>query len=236
MLRKDRTKEFNYLIKEEHFYRIAIIIKKNAHERDILQLISNYDNFYEKLEWIDIILSMTALTNWETLDWKRISSHTDLTLEFLLKHEGKPWNGYYLSINPNYTIEWEHKVTKVRFWSLAEKGLFDNICVHNVPYGHYFTQRYPEYLDKDWLYNVFNIHKREVEIEFYKFGFGVKHPLNKFFTNVKPEKEEKEQQESYKRKYNKGSNRKQKNDLKISYKKSKKYNMNNMRKAYYNRT
>ena len=118
MLRTERTKEFNNLIKEEHFYRIANIIKKNAHKRDILQLISNYDNFYEKLEWIDIILSMSALTDWEVLNWKKIYSHKDLTEEFIRKHRFKPWKQ---KNSLETKIMWSAE-TKIKWYAMCRKS------------------------------------------------------------------------------------------------------------------
>jgi hypothetical protein len=117
------------LINENNFYRVAIYIKQNSHKKNILQLICNYDNFYENIQWIYIILSMTELQDWSCLDWTRISKHRDLTIEFILKHQNKPWDWLEISKHPNFNVEWLKALLRLKYINSDELSENHNLTI-----------------------------------------------------------------------------------------------------------
>ena len=143
MLRKTRTKNFNNFIKEDYFFRILSFVKNNSYKENILQLISKYDNFYENIEWIKIILSLNGITDWEylDLDWERISTHKDLTGDLILEHIDKPWDFWELSEHPNFNIEWIREFPE-EDWNYYELSKHPNFNIK-------WLREFP---DKNWNY------------------------------------------------------------------------------------
>ena len=123
MTRTERTKQFNSKIDDDYFYRVFNYVKNNCHKPNIHYILKNYKNLYDKLEYIDMVLDLDALKqaeeNWDQwgdepyewlwLDWKKISTHKDLNIDFLLKHQDKDLQWREIYIHDNLSLEWIEK-------------------------------------------------------------------------------------------------------------------------------
>jgi hypothetical protein len=66
------------------------------------------------LEWIDRVLKISSEEQYKMLDWKKISKHKNMNLDFIDRHLDKNliWGENGLSANQNLKLEWIEKYPK----------------------------------------------------------------------------------------------------------------------------
>ena len=114
MSRQKRINKFNKKIEEDYFNRILNIYMNNIEHTNIVCLLNNFEQFYDNLEWIDRVLEISSEEQYKMLDWKKISKHKNMNLDFIDRHLNKNfiWGEYGLSSNQNLKLEWIEKYPK----------------------------------------------------------------------------------------------------------------------------